>query len=42
MHRRELPFVREMFDQIAPHYDLLNRLLSFRLMLAGAKRWFRP
>src|SRR5205807_9242769 len=37
--------VREMFTQIAPHYDLLNHLLSFeldRLWRARAAKRLRP
>jgi len=30
MQNAELPFIREMFETIAPKYDLLNRLLSLR------------
>lgn len=38
MESRELPFVREMFDSIAPRYDLLNRILSLRQDVVWRKK----
>ena len=38
MRDKELPFIQNMFDKIAPKYDLLNRLLSLRQDVAWRRQ----
>lgn len=38
MKNVELPFVKQMFETIAPHYDFLNRLLSLRQDVSWRRR----
>ena len=38
MRDKELPFIQNMFDAIAPKYDLLNRLLSLRQDVAWRRQ----
>ncbi len=41
MRDKELPFIQNMFDAIAPKYDLLNRLLSLRQDVAWRNQLVR-
>lgn len=41
MQDKELPFIQNMFDAIAPKYDLLNRLLSLRQDVIWRKKLVR-
>lgn len=41
MRDKELPFIQNMFDAIAPKYDLLNRLLSLRQDVVWRKKLVR-
>jgi len=38
MKKNELPFIKEMFENIAPTYDFLNRLLSLRRDILWRKK----
>ena len=38
MNKNERPFIKNMFDTIAPWYDFLNRLLSLRQDVAWRKK----